>query len=232
MFFEEFFLGLVLVRKVGFCPISWCKCLEGFLNVIMLFETLNHILQFRLSGCLDGPKPGRHPFKCSTRIFSASVTISITVLNIYKYSIFISIAYLRIQCIMNYNMNHTCLMCVLSSQNNTNNCQVTLRINPSIYFLSKATWPTTTRPDEDRAPWVVLVTPCESQTHRPGVHLVCLKAQVRVQDQACAHVIIFTQLLGCHSRGWDMPTLNVHRCISIPCYQKNQHVVTRSLRLW
>lgn len=68
MFFEEFFLGLVLIWKVRFCPISRSQCLESLLYVIMLFVTLNHILQFRLSRSLDGPKPTRKTFDSQSDI--------------------------------------------------------------------------------------------------------------------------------------------------------------------
>lgn len=33
----------------------------------------------------------------------------------------------------------------------------------------------------------------------PGVHLVCLKAQVGIQDQTRREIIVLTQLLGSHS---------------------------------
>lgn len=65
----------------------------------------------------------------------------------------------------------------------------------------------------------------------PGVHFMCLKAQVGVQDEAGCKIIILTQLLGTHSWGGHVAPLSLQtgsikpwtyqtqtwRCVKLMC---------------
>lgn len=84
-------------------------------------------------------------------------------------------------------------------------------------FLSSLNWSEPaanrqkrTRPEIQKAS----ETPLETDSmHQPGVHLVCLKAQVWIEDQTRRQIIVFTQLFGSHSRGGHVAPL----CLWISC---------------
>lgn len=51
----------------------------------------------------------------------------------------------------------------------------------------------------------------ESGNWRPGVHLVGLKAEVRVEDEARGQVVVLAQFLSRHARRRDVPSFRLRR---------------------